>query len=84
VSEEGKPPPTVNDLGMSFLGIEDGGKSYLLPFEIVSVHLLVVLVAAAYLARAKKRVNPGSDAGGGGSNHPAVHTAGSPSAEGRP
>jgi NADH-quinone oxidoreductase subunit J len=28
---------------------------YLLPFEIVSVHLLVVLVAAAYLARAKRR-----------------------------
>lgn len=57
VSEE-KPPPTVNDLGMSFLGIEDGGKSYLLPFEIVSVHLLVVLVAAAYLARAKKKIAP--------------------------
>lgn len=32
--------------------------AYLLPFEIVSVHLLVVLVGAAYLARAKrKRVN---------------------------
>ena len=29
---------------------------YLLPFEIVSVHLLVVLVGAAYLARAKRRV----------------------------
>lgn len=28
---------------------------YLLPFEIVSVHLLVVLVGAAYLARAKRR-----------------------------
>jgi NADH:ubiquinone oxidoreductase subunit 6 (subunit J) len=31
------------------------GTSYLLPFEIVSVHLLVVLVGAAYLARAKRR-----------------------------
>jgi NADH-quinone oxidoreductase subunit J len=30
--------------------------SYLLPFEIVSVHLLVVLIGAAYLARAKKRM----------------------------
>jgi NADH:ubiquinone oxidoreductase subunit 6 (subunit J) len=30
-------------------------KSYLLPFEIVSVHLLVVLIGAAYLARAKRR-----------------------------
>lgn len=29
--------------------------AYLLPFEIVSVHLLVVLVGAAYLARAKRR-----------------------------
>jgi NADH:ubiquinone oxidoreductase subunit 6 (subunit J) len=28
---------------------------YLLPFEIISVHLLVVLIAAAYLARAKRR-----------------------------
>lgn len=33
--------------------------AYLLPFEIVSVHLLVVLVGAAYLARAKrKKVTP--------------------------
>ena len=28
---------------------------YLLPFEIVSVHLLVVLIGASYLARAKRR-----------------------------
>jgi len=32
--------------------------SYLLPFEIVSVHLLVVLIAAAYLARAKRKRTP--------------------------
>ncbi len=31
---------------------------YLLPFEIVSVHLLVVLVGAAYLARSKRRAKP--------------------------
>jgi NADH-quinone oxidoreductase subunit J len=31
---------------------------YLLPFEIVSIHLLVVLIGAAYLARAKKRFRP--------------------------
>ena len=31
------------------------GTHYLLPFEIVSVHLLVVLIGAAYLARAKRR-----------------------------
>lgn len=52
----GDPLPGVNPLGLAFLGVEDGGKAYLLPFEIVSVHLLVVLVAAAYLARAKRRV----------------------------
>ena len=32
----------------------DGGSGYLLPFVIVSVHLLVVLIGAAYLARAKR------------------------------
>jgi NADH-quinone oxidoreductase subunit J len=32
-----------------------GMSGYLLPFEIVSVHLLVVLIGAAYLARPKKR-----------------------------
>jgi NADH-quinone oxidoreductase subunit J len=29
--------------------------AYLLPFEVVSVHLTVVLIGAAYLARAKRR-----------------------------
>ena len=29
---------------------------YLLAFEIISVHLVVVLVGAAYLARAKRRI----------------------------
>ncbi len=32
--------------------------AYLLPFEVVSVHLLVVLIGAAYLARAKRRRQP--------------------------
>jgi NADH:ubiquinone oxidoreductase subunit 6 (subunit J) len=41
----GVPPPTGQRTQMS----------YLLPFEIVSVHLLVVLLGAAYLARAKRR-----------------------------
>ncbi|NBW85479.1 MAG: hypothetical protein EBR23_01265 [Planctomycetia bacterium] len=40
-------------------GAPGGARSgYLLPFEIVSVHLLVVLVGAAYLARAKRRKTP--------------------------
>jgi NADH-quinone oxidoreductase subunit J len=64
-------PPTATRLGMGLLGArvdklqepdatQRGGMSgYLLPFEIVSVHLLVVLVGSAYLARPKKRLDPG-------------------------
>ena len=58
--------PYAAQLGQGFLGVGVGpqhqgpdGKEvrtgYLLPFEIVSVHLLVVLIGAAYLARAKRR-----------------------------
>ena len=58
---------TVRQLGMGFLGLrpdrnlKEGGTQglapgYLLPFEIVSIHLLVVLIGAAYLARAKRRI----------------------------
>ncbi len=59
--------PTATKLGMSLLGarvdrldepetpLTRTMSGYLLPFEIVSVHLLVVLIGAAYLARAKKR-----------------------------
>lgn len=36
---------------------DDLSTGYLLPFEIVSIHLLVVLVGAAYLARAKRRAD---------------------------
>jgi NADH-quinone oxidoreductase subunit J len=62
------PEPSATPLGMALVGVRvdrapanappgpRGG--YLLPFEIVSVHLLVVLVAAAYLARAKRRRTP--------------------------
>lgn len=55
---------TLRPLGLSLLGsrpdkdLKDGDKltpGYLLPFEIVSIHLLVVLIGAAYLARAKRR-----------------------------
>lgn len=50
--------PGIGTLGLSLLGVAEEGSDnhYLLPFEIVSVHLLVVLIAAAYLARAKRRV----------------------------
>ena len=60
---------SIRPIGMALLGLrpdrdlgaaEDAGLSegYLFPFEIVSVHLLVVLVGASYLARAKRRVRP--------------------------
>jgi NADH-quinone oxidoreductase subunit J len=58
-------------IGLGFLGLgvgpaqmPDPSKSptarthYFLPFLIVSVHLLVVLIGAAYLARAKRRQQP--------------------------
>ena len=65
--DSGSQGNTLRTIGMSLLGLRPdlGAAStgelhtgYLLPFEIVSVHLLVVLVGAAYLARAKRRRNP--------------------------
>lgn len=58
---EGEPETgdTLRPLAMSFVGLRPDAPDragYLLPFEIVSVHLLVVLVGAAYLARAKRKV----------------------------
>ena len=60
--------PTSTPVGLGLLGVrvdkldpaipeklKSGMSGYLLPFEIVSVHLLVVLVGAAYLARTKRR-----------------------------
>lgn len=59
---------TSKELGLGLMGIRvdrlgqqdaarRGGMSgYLLAFEIISVHLVVVLIGAAYLARAKRRV----------------------------
>jgi NADH-quinone oxidoreductase subunit J len=59
--EEGN---TLRPIGLKLLGLSledldsEAGSTpssgYLLPFEIVSVHLLVVLIGAAYLARAKR------------------------------
>jgi NADH:ubiquinone oxidoreductase subunit 6 (subunit J) len=54
---------TVRNIGAALLGArfdaaqtnKTDAAGYLLPFEIVSIHLLVVLVGAAYLARAKRR-----------------------------
>jgi NADH-quinone oxidoreductase subunit J len=54
---EADPPPQLTGLPPD-RSIRRTQVAYLLPFEIVSVHLLVVLVGAAYLARAKRRVKP--------------------------
>ena len=55
-------------IGLSIIGVrpdrldarktrlQSGMSGYLLPFEIISVHLLIVLVGAAYLARSKRQV----------------------------
>lgn len=49
---------TATPIAMGLLGArEDGQPGYLLHFEIVSVHLLAVLVGAAYLARAKRKAS---------------------------
>jgi len=60
-------PPTADPIGLGLVGVRvdrldqknpnllPGMSGYLLPFEIISVHLVVVLVGAAYLARAKRR-----------------------------
>lgn len=62
---------TATRLGMALMGARvdtltetdpvqrSGMSGYLLPFEIVSMHLLVVLIGAAYLARPKKRMRSG-------------------------
>ncbi len=62
--------PTATRLGLGLMGarvdqgeqqnavLQRGMSGYLLAFEIISVHLVVVLVGAAYLARAKRRVQP--------------------------
>jgi NADH:ubiquinone oxidoreductase subunit 6 (subunit J) len=59
--------PTAAPLGLAMLGVRvdqleqddptlrRGMSGYLLAFEIVSVHLVVVLIGAAYLARARRR-----------------------------
>lgn len=62
-NEAGQEMTRTTTLGLSLLGVtpkaEPSAKqtpiAYLLPFELVSVHLLVVLIGAAYLARAKRR-----------------------------
>lgn len=68
-NSEAASSPYTNLIGQGLLGrpvgpahterTENGTKEtrthYLFPFEIVSVHLLVVLIGAAYLARAKRR-----------------------------
>jgi NADH:ubiquinone oxidoreductase subunit 6 (subunit J) len=53
--------PTATPVGLGLLGARVDGADrsdragYLLIFEIISVHLLVVLIGAAYLARAKRK-----------------------------
>ncbi|NLF67550.1 MAG: hypothetical protein GX575_00700 [Candidatus Anammoximicrobium sp.] len=51
---------TTTRIGLALSGVRlDGGNGYLLPFVIISMHLLVVLIGAAYLARAKRSADGG-------------------------
>jgi NADH-quinone oxidoreductase subunit J len=74
--------PTTTRLGMGLLGVRtdqldpatrplrpNSTPGYVLVFEIISVHLLVVLVGAAYLARAKRRLRPPGGTVGGAADH---------------
>ena len=68
VAEAGPAASESARLGLGLLGVRvdqleepnaalrQGMSGYLLVFEIVSIHLLVILVGSAYLARAKRRV----------------------------
>lgn len=62
-----QPLQTAAPIGLALLGVRPdappneaaghrGAAGYALPFELLSIHLLVALVGSAYLARAKKRV----------------------------
>ena len=64
---------TASQIGSAFLNVRvdkvnagvDGAvgiSGYLLPFEIISIHLLVVLIGAAFLARTKRRAGSGVEA----------------------
>lgn len=53
--DQATPPGNVTGLPYTAKPTPRSTVAYLLPFEIVSVHLLVVLIGAAYLARAKRR-----------------------------
>lgn len=68
--------PTAAPIGLGLMGVRSdqpsaraelrrGMSGYLLPFEIISVHLVVVLVGAAYLARSRKRVAADSPSASG-------------------
>lgn len=60
---------SATELGWALIGVrvdkaqqpdpelQEGMSGYLLPFEIVSIHLLVVLIGAAYLARTRRKVS---------------------------
>lgn len=63
---------SASQIGNAFLGVRidkantdaaggAGLTGYILPFEIISIHLLVVLIGAAFLARTKRRANTGAE-----------------------
>ena len=60
----GPSQPTATRIGLGLVGVPTADHSgYLLPFEAISIHLLVVLIGAAYLARSKRRAKPAAAGG---------------------
>jgi NADH-quinone oxidoreductase subunit J len=70
IDEQAAVQPTSATLGLGLMGVrvdkleqanpvlQSGMSGHLLAFEIISVHLVVVLIGAAYLARARRGVEP--------------------------
>ena len=67
IADETANAPSANRLGTTFVGVPEPPQpltvlpnqtkyptTFLFPFEIVSIHLVVALIGAAYLARAKR------------------------------
>jgi NADH-quinone oxidoreductase subunit J len=71
--ESPKAAASTEQIGLGLMGVRtdrleetdpvrrSGMSGYLLAFEIISVHLVVVLIGAAYLARARRRVAVSED-----------------------
>jgi NADH:ubiquinone oxidoreductase subunit 6 (subunit J) len=58
------PFPTYDNAGPTYTSIDSFGQSllgdYVVPFELASVLLLVIMIGAAYIARGRRSIKPGA------------------------